>query len=200
MKTNLLPLLPTLLIVTSVSAQEFRAVLPSEQPNAAELAYFNGRNPNLPVIDVSDSACVRLVTSFLHDLANGQLEAAHHRLAGGFAAYGPGYHDKLGTDDLLAQWDRDGQLFADQHLTVEASSVTTVATGDNRGTWVYLNVIWSATERSGSGKPVRILFHQLAKVGNGLIERTYTSYGNDQLFYDLGIALYTSPSGVAQHR
>lgn len=203
MKTNLFALLTTLLVGTSVlaRAQDFRAAPASEQPNAAELAYFSGRNPNLSVIDMPDSACVRLVTSFLHDLTGGQFEAVHQRLAEGFVAYGPGYNDRLETNDLLNQWDRDGTMFADQHLVVESSSVTTVATGNNRGTWVYLNVIWSATERSGLGKPVRIPFHQLARVGNGRIERTYTSYGTDQLFYDLGFPIYANrPSTLTQKR
>lgn len=202
MKTNLLPLLTTLLVGASLSAQaqDFRAVPPSEQPNAAELAYFGGTNPNVPVINVPDSACVRLVTSFLHDLANGQLEAAHQRLAEGFVAYGPGSADKLETNDLLTQWDRNGRLFTDQNLIIERTATTTLPTGDNRGTWVYVRAVWSAVDGRESGKAVRIPFHQVARVNNGRIERTYTSYGTDQLFYDLGFALYTGPSGVVQHR
>ena len=173
-------------------AQDFRAVPPAEQPNAAEVAYFSGKNPNMPVDTISDAAAIQLVTGFLNDLTSGQFEAAHRRLAGGFVAYGPGYNDKLETDNLLDQWDHDGQLFANQRLTVESTSVTTVTTGDNRGRWVYLNVVWTATERSGAGKPVRIPFHQLARVNNSLIERTYTSYGNDQIFYDLGFPIYAN--------
>ena len=178
---------------------------PAQQPNAAELAYL-GSNPPNPVRDgKADKEAIALVTDFLTDLISGQFEAAHQRMAEGFVACGPGYNDKLETDNLLNQWERDGRLFADQHLTVESSSVTTVATGENRGTWVYLKMVWSATERSKPGKPVRIPFHQVARVGNGRIERTYTSYGNDQLFYDgpatrLGFALYTAPSGVVQRR
>lgn len=186
--------------LSSVQAQEFRAVPPAEQPNAAELAYFGSKYPYAILEAQQDKEAVSLVTGFLNDLADNQLEAAHRRLADGFVAYGPGYNDKLDTDNLLAQWDRDGKIFADQHLTVAGSSVTTVAAGDNRGTWVYLKVIWSATERRAPGKSVRIPFHQLARVINGYIERTYTSYGNDKLFYDLGFALYTNPSNVVQRR
>ena len=177
---------------TVAPAQDFRAVPPAEQPNAAEAAYFGGKNPNLSVGTISDTAAIQLVTAFLNDLTNGQFEAAHRRLAGGFVAYGPGYNDKLGTDNLLDQWAHDGQLFADQRLTIDAGSVTTVTNGDNRGRWVYLNVVWTAIERSGAGKPVRIPFHQLARVNNGLIERTYTSYGNDQIFYALGFPIYAN--------
>jgi hypothetical protein len=133
MKTTLLPFLSTCLLAASLSAQaqDFRAVPPSEKPNTAELLYFGGRNPNAAVIDVPDSTCVRLVTSFLHDLTDG----AHQRLAGGFVAYGSGYADKLETNDLLTQWDRDGRLFTDQHLTIEHTATMTLSTGDNRGTW-----------------------------------------------------------------
>ncbi len=200
MKMTLLPLLTTLLVGASVSAQaqDFRAVPASEQPNAAELSYLGGRNPNLSVINGPDSACVRLVTSFLHDLTDGQLEAAHQRLAGGFVAYGSA--DKLETNDLLTQWDRNGRLFTDQHLTIERTATTTLPTGENRGTWVYVKAVWSAVDGRESGKAVRVPFHQVARVNNGRIERTYTSYGTDQLFYGLGFALYTGPSGVAQHR
>ena len=200
MKTNLLT---TLLLCSALTmqAQDFRAVPPAEQPNAAELAYFGGHYPNLSVATASDAGDIQLVTSFLNDLTDGQFETAHRRMAEGFMAYGPGYNDKLETNDLLDQWERDGQLFADQQLIVESASVTTVATGNNRGRWVYLKVIWSATERSGQRKPVRIPFHQLARVNNGLIERTCTSYGNEQLFYDLGFPLYfTGPGNVVQRR
>jgi ketosteroid isomerase-like protein len=191
MKTIPLLFAALLLGVTQppVQAQDFQAVPPAQRPNAAELAYFGSKHPNAPLS--SDTANIRLVSDFLNDLISGQFEAAHRRLAGGFVAYGPGYNDKLETDNLLDQWDYDGNMFADQHLTVVRTSSMTVAAGDNRGTWVYLNVVWSATERSGQGRPVRIPFHQLARVNNGLIERTYTSYGNDQLFYDLGFPLYT---------
>lgn len=194
MKKTTTPFFATILLLwnTVAPAQEFRAVPPAEQPNAAEVAYFGGKNPNLPVDTISDTATIQLVKNFLNDLTSGQFEAAHRRLAGGFVAYGPGYNDKLETDNLLDQWDHDGQLFADQHLTIVTSSVTTVATGDNRSRWVYLNVVWTATERSGLGKPVRIPFHQLAQVNNGLIERTYTSYGNDQIFYELGFPIYAN--------
>ncbi len=203
MKTNRL-LCTTLLLLGAtfrvVQAQDFRSLPPAQQPNAAELAYLGNAHPNPIRYEQADQAAIALVTDFLNDLTSGQLEAAHKRMAAGFTAYGPGYNDKLETDNLLNQWERDGQLFADQHLTVVSSSVTTVAAGDNRGTWVYLKMVWSATERSVPGKAVRIPFHQLARVNNGQIERTYTSYGNDQLFYDLGFALYTSPSGVVQRR
>ena len=185
MKT--IPLLSIILLLglaqSTALAQDFQAVQPAQRPNAAELAYFGSKHPNAP-LNSNDTDNIQLVSDFLNDLISGQFEAAHRRLAGGFVAYGPGYNDKLETDNLLGQWDDDGQLFADQHLTVVSTSVMTVAAGDNRGTWVYLNVVWSATERSGQGRLFRIPFHQLARVNNGLIERTYTSYGNDQIFYD----------------
>ncbi len=199
MKTTLFIILLVSVFATT-KAQDFQAVPPDQRPNAAELARFGSKNPNAIPEEQQDKGTIALVTGFLTDLANNRLEAAHNRMAEGFVAYGPGYNDKLETDTLLAQWDHDGKLFTDQHLTVESSSVTTVPTGNNRGTWVYLKMVWSATERSGQGKPVRILFHQLARVNNGLIERTYTSYGNDQIFYDLGNALYASPSSVLQRR
>jgi ketosteroid isomerase-like protein len=65
---------------------------------------------------------------------------------------------------------------------------------------VYVKAVWSAMDGRESGKAVRIPFHQVARVKNGRIERTYTSYGTDQLFYDLGFSLYTGPLGVVQHR
>ena len=83
---------------TVAPAQDFRAVPPAEQPNAAELAYLGGKNPNLPVDTISDTAAIQLVTAFLNDLTNGQFEAAHRRLAREFVAYGPGYNDKLEID------------------------------------------------------------------------------------------------------
>lgn len=197
MKTTLL--LALLLVAFTATAQDFRAVPPAEQPNAAELAYFGSENPNVVQKKQPDKKAITLVVDFLNDLINGQFETAHRRMADGFLAYGPGYDDKLTTNDLLNQWDRNGKLFADQHLTIESASARTVAAGNNRGNWVYLNVIWSATERKGQpGKPIRIPFHQLTRVNNGLIERTYTSYGNDQLFYDLGFPLYAGPASVVQ--
>ena len=200
MKTNLL-LFTTLLLGGNLSlalAQDFRAVPPAEQPNTAELAYFDGKHPNLPVDEGDDAANTQLVKDFLTNLATGQFKAARNRLAEGFAAYGPGYNDKLETDDLLSQWDRNGRLFTNQHLTFETTRLVNVETGDNRGQWVYVKGIWSAPDGHGQGKPIRIPFHHLARVGNNRIQRAYTSYGNDQLFYDLGIALYASPSGVVQ--
>lgn len=192
-------------VYATTKAQDFQAVPPDQRPNAAELARFGSKNPNeiarRPGLEEQqDKEAVALVTGFLTELANDRLEAAHKLIAEGFVAYGPGYNDTLETNDLINGWTRNGKLFVDQHLTVESSSVTTVPTGSNRGTWVYLKMVWSATERSERGKPVRIPFHQLARVNNGLIERTYTSYGNDQIFYDLGNALYASPSGVGLRR
>lgn len=196
----------TLLFLTSVLllrsgvalTQDFRAVPPAEQPNAAELTYFGGKHPNaIPEIQL-DQEAIALVSGFLSDLANNQLEAARNRLAEGFVAHGPGYNDKLKTDDLLSQWDRNGRLFANQQLTLETITPVNVGAGDNQGQWVYVKGIWSAPDGHGQGKPIRISFHHLARVSNNRIQRAYTSYGNDQLFYDLGIALYASPSGVVQ--
>ena len=200
MKTNLIASLLLCSALTSMQAQDFRAVPPAEQPNAAELAYFDGKNSNLPVYNLSEAADIQLITSFLNDLTNGQFEAAHRRLAEGFVAYGPGYNDKLETDNLLEQWNRNGQRYANQQLTIESASTTLIPTGNNQGQWVYVKAIWSAVDGRGQGNPVRIPFHQLARVNNGRIERTYTSYGTDQLFYDLGFSLYTSPSSTAQRR
>lgn len=193
-------LLTSILLLRSSGAltQDFRAVPPAEQPNAAELAYFGGKHPNLPVDKADDAANTQLVRDFLTDLATGQFEAARNRLAEGFIAYGPGYNDKLETDDLLSQWDRNGRLFANQQLIFETTRLVNVETGDNRGQWVYVKGVWSAPDGHGQGKPIRIPFHHLARVSNNRIQRAYTSYSNDQLFYDLGIALYASPSGVVQ--
>lgn len=143
---------------------------------------------------------VTLVTGFLDDLSKGQFESAHKRLAVGFEAYGPGYNDKLGTDNLLEQWNRNGQRFANQQLTIETTSTTLVPTGNNQGQWVYVKGIWSAVDGRGQGHPIRIPFHQVARVNNGKIERTYTSYGVDQIFYDLGFSLYAGPSGASLRR
>ena len=185
--------------------QDFRALPPNEQPNAAELAYFGSKHPNLPVDKADDAANAQLVRDFLTDLTTGQFEAARNRLAEGFVAYGPGYNNKLETDDLLNQWDRNGRLFANQHLTFEIVTPVTVADGDNRGQWVYVKGAWSAPDGRGRGGPIRLSFHHMARVSNNRIQRTYTSYGNDQLFYDrfggpAGFPLYTNPSGVAQRR
>lgn len=50
MKTNLFLSITLFLggALLSAQAQDFRALPPSEQPNAAELAYFGGKNPNSP--------------------------------------------------------------------------------------------------------------------------------------------------------
>lgn len=181
-----------LLLASAVRAQDFRALPPAEQPNAAELAYFGGKHPNSPVDKADDAANAQLVKDFLTDLTTGQFEAAHNRLAEGFVAYGPGHNDKLGTDDLLSQWDRNGRLFANQHLTFEVIRPVNVLDGDNRGQWVYVKGTWSAPDGRGRGGPIRLSFHHLARVSNNRIQRTYTSYGNDQLFYDLGFPLYAS--------
>ncbi|WP_461053069.1 nuclear transport factor 2 family protein [Spirosoma arcticum] len=165
-------------------AQDFRAVPPAEQPNAAELAYFGGKHPNLPVDKADDAANAQLVSGFLTDLTTGQFEAARNRLAGDFVAYGPGYDDKLGTDDLLNQWDRNGRLFPSQHLTFETITPVNVLDGNNRGQWVYVKGTWSAPDGRERGGPIRLSFHHMARVSNNKIQRTYTSYGNDQLFYD----------------
>lgn len=187
-------------VLSSAQAQDFRALPPVEQPNAAELAYFGSKNPNAILEQQPDKGAVSLVTGFLNDLADNQLEAAHRRLADGFVAYGPGSDDKLESNDLLKQWERNGQLFTDRHLTIETTSTTVVQNGNNRERWVYVKGVWSATDGRGQGKPIRTPFHQLAKVANDRIQRTYTSYGTDQLFYDLGFALYASPPSVVQCR
>ncbi len=121
-------------------------------------------------------------------------------MAEGFVAYGPGYDDKLETNDLLNQWEGNAKLFTDQHLTIETASTTFVLYGNNNGLWVYVKGVWSATDERRQGKPIRMPFHQLARVSHDQIERTYTSYGTDQLFYDLGFALYTSPPSIVQRR
>ena len=197
MKTNRV-LFVILLLGTALSSaqtQDFRALPPAEQPNAAELAYFGGRNPSSPVDNTTDVDNVRLVRDFLTDLTTGQLEAAHNRLAEGFVAYGPGYTDRLETNDLLSQWDRNGRLFTNQHLIFETITPVTIADGDNRRQWVYVKGVWSAPDGRGQGGPVRLSFYHIAQISNNQIQRTYTSYGNDQLFYDrpaarLGFPLY----------
>lgn len=200
MKTNSLLTFALLLWGTATMAQDFRAVPPPEQPNAAELAYFGGKNSNLSVDSPSDAANIELVNAFLTDLTTGQFETAHNRLAKGFVAYGPGHNDKLEADDLLAQWDRNGRLFTDQHLTFETITPITIADGDNRGQWVYVKGVWSAPKGRGQGGPIRLSFHHVAQVSNNQIKRTYTSYGNDQLFYDLGFPLYFGKNEVTQKR
>ncbi|MBC8154310.1 MAG: hypothetical protein H7Z72_15510 [Bacteroidetes bacterium] len=198
MKTTLLSIL--LLGAFTATAQDFRALPPAEQPNAADLDYFGGKNPNVIPEEQPDKGAIELVTGFLNDLVSNQLEAAHQRMAEGFVAYGSGYNDKLETNDLLNQWERNGQLFTDRHLTIETTSTTLVQHGNNRGLWVYVKGVWSATDKREQGKLIRIPFHSLARVSHDRIERTYTSYGNDQLFYDLGFAPYASPSTVVERR
>ena len=204
MKTYQLIVLILLLGSASAQAQDFRALPPTEQPNAAELAYFGGKHPNLPVDNASDSANSQLVKDFLTNLTTGQFEAARNRLAEGFVACGPGYNDKLGADDLLNQWDRNGRLFISQHLTFETITPVNVLNGDNRGQWVYVKGIWSAPDGRGRGGPIRLSFHHMARVSNNKIQQTYTSYGNDQLFYDrfggpARFLLYNRPT-VSQNR
>ena len=200
MKTNLLTSLLLCSAFTSMQAQDFRAVPPAEQPNAAELAYFDGKHASLSIATASDSIDIQLVTGFLNDLADGQFETAHRQLAEGFVACGPGYNDKLETDNLLNQWERTGKLFPDQRLTIETTLTTIVPNGGNRGKWVYVKGVWSATDKAVQGKTICVPFHQLARVSSGRIECTYTSYGTDQLFYDLGFGLYTGPASVVQRR
>ena len=101
MKTIFLLALIMLLRSSIGLTQDFRALPPTEQPNAAELAYFGGKHPNWPVDKADDAANTQLIRDFLTDLTTGQFEAARNRLAEGFAAYGPGYNDRLETDDLL---------------------------------------------------------------------------------------------------
>ena len=128
MKT--IPLLFTSLLLgvtqPPVQAQDFQAVPPAQRPNAAELAYFGSKHPNAPLN--SDADNIRLVSDFLSDLISGQFEAAHRRLAVGFVAYGPGYNDKLEADGLLGQWEHDGNLFVDQHLTLSREPTPATAT------------------------------------------------------------------------
>ncbi|CAN5244884.1 hypothetical protein BH09BAC4_BH09BAC4_26950 [soil metagenome] len=199
MKTNLLASL-LLCSALSMQAQDFRTLPPAEQPNATELAYFGSNNPNRSVTTASDSGDIDLVLGFLNDLSSNQLEAAHRRLAEGFVTYGPGYNDKLETDNLLNQWERIGKLFTDQNLTIETTSTTVVPNGENQGKWVYVKGVWSARSKALSGKSIRMPFHQLVKITDGLIERICISYGADQLFYDLGFSLYAGPSSAALHR
>lgn len=193
MKTNLLLAITLFLgaALLSARAQDFRALPPAEQPNAAELAYLDGRNPNFPASNVSDTARVRLVVDFLNDLINAQFEVAHGRIADDFRAYGPGFYDFLETDDLLAQWERNGRLFKDQQLTIETTKLVTVPEGDRRGQWVFVKAVWSAQDNRQPGQLIRTPFYELAHVRDNKIQRTYTSYGNDQLFYDLGFPLYS---------
>lgn len=176
----------------SAQAQDFRALPPAQQPNAAELAYFGGKNPNVPTDDVPDSTNVRLVLALLDNLKNGQFEAAHKQLAGGFRANGPGLTDSQTADDLFRQWERYGQKFANQRFDVETTTAMQIADGVRQGAWVFVRGVWSGQLGRPSGMRIRIPFYTLAHLANGLIERTYTSYGRDQLFYDLGFPLYSS--------
>lgn len=205
MKINWFSFLFLLLGSALASAQDFRALPPAEQPNAAELSYFGGKHPNLPADKADDAANAQLVRDFLTDLTTGQFETVRNRLAEDFVAYGPGYTDKLETDDLLNQWDRNGRLFANQHLTFDIITPVNILDGDNRGQWVYVKGTWSAPDGRGRGGPIRLSFHQMARVSNNRIQRTYTSYGNDQLFYDrsggpVGFPLYSSGTEVTQKR
>jgi hypothetical protein len=192
MKTTPLLFAVLLLGITQlpVQAQDFQAVPPAQRPNAAELAYFGSKNPNAP-LNSRDADNIQLVSDFLNELISGQLEDAHEKLADGFRAYGPGFADFLETDDLLGQWERNGRLFTNQHLTLDSIRAITVADGDNRGQWVFVQAVWSAQDNRQQGKPVRITFYELARVSDRKIHRTYTSYGNDQIFYYLGFPLYT---------
>ncbi|RIV27730.1 hypothetical protein DYU11_05365 [Fibrisoma montanum] len=194
----ILPLLFSAL--TAIQAQDFRALPPSEQPNAAELAYFGSKYPNLTAENILDSASVRLVTGFLNDIMEGQFEAAHERIANKFRAYGPGLYDFLVADELFTQWEHNGRLFADQQLIIEDKKFVSVLDGDRQGTWVYVKGVWLARDNRYPGKSVRIPFYELAQVRDGKIQKTYTSYGNDQLFYDLGFPLYTTQPEVTQNR
>ncbi|CCH56471.1 hypothetical protein BN8_05810 [Fibrisoma limi BUZ 3] len=199
MKTTvILPLLFSAL--TSVQAQDFRALPPLEQPNAAELAYFSGKYPDLTAENILDSASVRLVTGFMNDIMEGQFEAAHERIANNFRAYGPGLYEFLIADELFTQWEHNGRLFADQQFIIEDKKFVSVSDGDRQGTWVFIKAVWSAQDKRYQCKPVRIAFYELAHVRDNKILKTYTSYGNDQLFYDLGFPLYSNRPEVTQNR
>ncbi|MGA0557028.1 hypothetical protein ACO2Q8_10280 [Larkinella sp. VNQ87] len=186
--------------LTTTCAQDFRTLPPVEQPGVEETAYFGDQHPGFSSRIVPDSVAVRLVVSFLNDLMEGRFEAARDRIASDFQAFGPGLHDFLVLDELFTQWECNGRLFTSQELSIEDRQVVTVATGERHGQWVFLKAVWSARDKRSQGKAVRIPFFELAQVCDGRIQRTYISYGNDQLFYDFGFSLYSSGFALTQKR
>ncbi|NIJ52366.1 ester cyclase [Dyadobacter arcticus] len=155
----------------------------------AELANTGSIDQN-PRLTRKDTANTWIVRAYLEELIHGDFKAARDKLANDFKAYGPGFSDFLGTDDLLEQWRRNFLLFTDQKLIYENTRLAKPDKGQNRGQWVYLKAVWSAKDQRDQGKPIQIVFHQLALIVDNKIQQTYTSYGNDQLFFDLGFAIY----------
>ncbi|GAB3942153.1 hypothetical protein GCM10028805_06330 [Spirosoma harenae] len=131
-----------------------------------------------------------LVAAFLNDITSGHYDAARNRMTDDFRAYGPDYDDYVSADNLLQRSERNQYLFTHQKLTIDQLKSVTVTTGERKGKWVFVKGVWSAEDGRQRGNPIRMTFHELFRLSNDKIDRTYISYGNDQIFYDLGFPLY----------
>lgn len=199
MKANTL-LFMLLYSATTALAQDFQAVPPSEQPYTAQLAYLSGRYPEYLEANAARSADVRTVIRFLNNLKDGQLEAAHQQLAEGYMAVGPGYADARDASSLLQLWDHNGQTYLNQQVEIERAIPSVVTSGERQGDWVFVKAIWSGQVARPQGVRIKVPFFSLFRLKNGQIVHSYTSYGSDRIFYDLGFPLYTQSAEVTQNR
>lgn len=124
-------------------------------------------------------ADIRLVTALLHDLADGQPEAAYDRLTDDFRYRSSAFGPFSGAYELLLEWGDRQRRFTNQRMTVEKTSTHTVPAGPRQGTWVYLEGTWTALE---GDLPTKISFRQWARLRDGKLAELYLTPTPDPLF------------------
>ncbi|GAA4466800.1 hypothetical protein GCM10023189_49460 [Nibrella saemangeumensis] len=189
-----------LLYNTTAFGQDLPSASLSANPTLTALPSVTRTYPHASLNSQPAKDAISMVSDFLTNLVKGNYEAARQPLAEGFRVYHPGFEQYLETDNLIGQWNRTKDLFTNQQITIETSKVTTIDKGNRQGQWVFMKVIWSAQDNRQGGKVIQMPYYELAHIVNDKIQRTYVSYGNDQLFYDLGFPIYATQREVSQKR
>jgi ketosteroid isomerase-like protein len=155
-------LLATLLVgigITSAKAQS---------NNSAQMSYRDaiGDNPDA-------EADIKLVTDYINNLVNGDVDKATSMLGANYKGYGPGPDDSTNVQQTADTWKKSNEDQKDRKVSFVAETFN-VKSGDLSGHWVST---WGNYHFTQNGKDVSFPYQYTAHVVNGKIDQ-------DRIYYD----------------
>ncbi len=133
---------------------------------------------------------IRQANTFLNALANGNLETVRRALAPGFTACEPTFVGTQSLETFLNAWVLHRRQVAREHFQVVTAAAVLVTESDHPGVWVYQQGTWTTSDQNLAYPSRPLPFRHMARLIDGKIAQTYTSYGADPLFDDLILPLF----------
>jgi ketosteroid isomerase-like protein len=155
-------LMATLLLAISITSAK------AQTPASKQISYSDaiGDNPDA-------EADIKLVSDYVNNLVNGDVDKATSVLAANYKGYGPGPNDSTNVEQTAEGW-KKGNANQTNRKVGFVPETFNVKAGDLAGHWV---ATWGSYSFTENGKDVSFPFQYTAHVKDGKIDQ-------DRIYYD----------------